>query len=65
MDETLIGTIPSKPMTNQQRRAHRRLAAAEKTLIAHLVWEAPVEVIERDERRCVKYTKAWKRACRG
>lgn len=69
-DETRLGTMPSKPMTNQQKRAHRRLAAAEQTLIAHIItWEVhPEEIsedqIKADEQRVARYTRAWKRACR-
>jgi hypothetical protein len=69
-DETLIGTTPKRPMTNQQRRAHRRLAAAEQTLIGYLVTydvhpeDVPLERIEQAEQRVARYTRAWKRACR-
>jgi hypothetical protein len=65
MDETLIGTIPDKPMTNVQRRTHRNLARAEKHLIAVITWEAPVDQIEAAERRVNRWTRAWKAACRG
>lgn len=70
MDETLIGTVPSRPMTNQQKRAHRRLAAAEQTLIAVLVTrdvhpeEVTADRLEAAEARCARATRAWKRACR-
>jgi hypothetical protein len=63
MNETLIGTAPSTPMTNLQRRAHRNLASAEKRLITLLVMEAPVEKIVRQERTCSRLTQAWKKAC--
>lgn len=65
MDETLIGTIPTSPMTREQRAAHRRLATAEKTLIMHLVWEHDERVIQRAERRCARATAEWKRVCGG
>lgn len=63
MDETLLGTIPNRPMTNAQRRAHKQLARAEKTLIFHIIWEHSPEQIEAADRRCRKATAAWKRAC--
>jgi len=65
MDETLIGTLPSKPMTNQQRRVHKNLARAEKNLIAVLDLGAPVERVEHAEAQCRRWHQAWKQACRG
>lgn len=64
-DEVLIGATPNVPMTNEQRRAHRRLASAEKRYIALLVWEADPEKIARQERVCARLTQSWKRACNG
>jgi len=63
MDETRLGTILSKPMSNEQRRAHRRLAAAEKRLIHLITWEAPADQIDRAERRCKRATAQWKQVC--
>lgn len=66
MSETLIGTIPNQPMTNQQRRAHKNLGRAEKHLIAVIYSDEPtVEQIERAEARCERATRAWKASCRG
>lgn len=63
MDETVIGTVPSTPMTKEQRAAHKRLARAEKTLIMHLVWEHDERKVERAEQRCRRATAEWKRVC--
>lgn len=66
MDETMIGTIPNRPMTNQQRRAHKNLARAEQHLIAVIYSDQPTpERIERAERRCDRATRTWKASCRG
>lgn len=47
-------------MTNEQRRIHRDLASAEKALIASLIWEHPIEMIERRERRVKRLHLAWR-----
>lgn len=63
MNETLIGTTPSIPMTNVQRRTHRRLATAEKRLIHLMVWNPDPALIERQERVCARLTQSWRKAC--
>jgi hypothetical protein len=64
MDETLIGTVPNRPMSNIQKRAHRRLASAEKALIRHLIWdEGDVVTIAQAEALVVKRTVEWKKVC--
>lgn len=67
MDETLIGTLPSTPLTNQQRRIHKNLARAEKNLIAVLDLgpDAEPEKIQRAEALCSRWHQAWKKSCRG
>lgn len=68
MDETLVGTVPTTPMTNRQRTAHRNLARAEKHLI-HLIeyresdTRITVARIERAEATCRRLTTQWKRVC--
>lgn len=51
-------------MTNEQRRIHRNLGAAEKRYIALLVWDAEPERIARQERTVARLTQAWRKACR-
>lgn len=63
MNETILGTIPSHPMSNIQRRAHRRLASAEKALIRHLVWEDDTAEINKAEALVNKRTTEWKKVC--
>lgn len=63
MSITLVGTAPTTPLTNAQRRAHRALGAAEKRLIHLIVFEAEPSQIEREERTVARLTTAWKRAC--
>lgn len=66
MDETLLGTIPAKPMTNVQKRAHKALAKAEKRLIVVLTYgidEPDETAIEREEARVARALAAWKKAC--
>jgi hypothetical protein len=63
MDETLLGEAPRTPMSNAQRRAHKRLAHAEKRLIMMLVWEYPAVQIDAQDTKVRRLTTAWKREC--
>lgn len=65
MNETLIGTLPSGPLTNQQRRIHRNMARAEKALIVVLDLGGPDHEVTAAEARCARWHQAWKRSCRG
>jgi hypothetical protein len=65
-DETLIGETPER-MTGAERRAHRRMADAERHLIAVLTWgtdEPPTAAaVDAAEARCNRAYQVWRRAC--
>lgn len=63
IDEVLIGTRPSTPMTNAQRRAHQNLGRAERRLIVLLDTEADDHRIQRQESTVRRLTTAWKKEC--
>jgi hypothetical protein len=64
MDETLIGTVPTTPMTRTQRALHKRMARTEQRLIHAIMWDEPEEKIGRLERRCNTLASAWKAVTR-
>lgn len=61
--ETLIGTLPREPLTNRQKRAHKKLARAEKHLIYLMVWEHPASEVDEQDAKVRRLTTAWKKAC--
>lgn len=64
MDEVLLGTVPNRPMTLAQRRAHTLLADAEKRLIWVLVWKPEdTHRIERCEASVSRHLTIWKEVC--
>lgn len=51
------------PMNDEQYRAHRALARAEKRLVYLIVWDHKPEKIERQQQIVKRHATAWKRAC--
>lgn len=63
--QMLSATIPwgRNTLTDEQVRARRAVARAEKALIAAYVWEAPERVVKRRERSANRAAQAWRKAC--
>ena len=65
MSTKMLGTrIPRVvPMTDEQYRAHRRLAAAEKRLIHVIYFDPRPQKVAAAQARVNKWTTAWRSAC--